>query len=239
MRGSRILMAVLFVVSAVVVVEAQQPRRGGGGFGPNAFTSVLTNKALQTELKVTDAQKDKFKEVSEKQTELGKKAREAGRDKDKFAEIAKERTALNEEIKKVVADTLTPDQMKRLNQIDLQAKGMRAFTDEKISKQLNLTDAQTTKIKGIADEYRNDTKGLGFGGFNKGGFDKEKAAENQKKREKLTKAAMADIEDVLTADQRKQWKEMTGAPFDVAQLNQFGGGFGGNRGKGKRNKTKD
>ncbi|HXD86275.1 MAG TPA: hypothetical protein VN641_07265 [Urbifossiella sp.] len=239
MRGSRILMAALFVVSAVVVVEAQQPGRGRGGFGGfSAINLVITNKALQTELKVTDTQKDKFKEVAEKQTELGKKAREAGRDKDKFAEIAKERTTLNDEIKKVVSDTLTPDQMKRLNQIDLQYKGMRAFSDEKVVKQLNLTEAQTAKIKGINEEYRNDSKGLGFGGFGKN-QDKEKAAENQKKREKLTKAAMADIEDVLTADQRKQWKEMVGSPFDVAQLNQFGGNFGGNRGKGKRNKTKD
>lgn len=238
MKASRFLMVALFVVSAVLVVEAQQPGRGRGGFGGiNVTNAVISNKALQTELKVTDAQKEKFKEVAEKQTALNKQG--FAKDKEKREEIMKERTALNEEIKKVVSDTLTPDQMKRLKQIELQAKGMRAFSDEAIVKELNLTEAQVSKIKGISDEYRNDTKGLGFGGLGKGGFDKEKAAENQKKREKLTKAAMADIEDVLTADQRKQWKEMTGAPFNTAQLNTFGGGFGGNRGKGKNRKTKD
>ena len=75
--------------------------------------------------------------------------------------------------------------------------------------------------------------GKGKGNFGKGGFDKEKIAENAKKREKLAKAAMADIEDVLTDEQRGKWKQMVGAPFDVNKLNQFGRGFGGFGGQGK------
>jgi Spy/CpxP family protein refolding chaperone len=253
MRVSRWLMVALFVTSAVLVVEAQQPRRGGGGGGGqlNVNTLVLSNKDLQEELKVTDAQKEKFKESSEKLAELNKKRgtafKDAGGDKDKlkeaFAELTKESEKVNEEIKKVVMDTLSPDQMKRLKQIGYQAKGIRAFSDEEIAKELKITEAQSSKIKGIMEEYAKDSKELGggFGGGGKGGggkgFDKEKFAENQKKREKLTKAAMADIDDALTDDQKKQWKEMTGAPFDTTKLRGgFGGGFGGNRNK---NKTKD
>lgn len=237
MRMSRWIMVALFIFSAVVVVEAQQPRQGGGGFGQiNTNTLVLSNKDLQSELKVTDAQKEKFKGVSEKQTEMQKKSfaafKDAAGDKDKVKEIRadmqKDTEKLNEEIKKVVEDTLTADQKKRLKQIDYQVKGLRAFSNEDIAKEMNITDSQKSKIKGIMDEYATDTKGLGFGGGgNKGGFDKEKAAENQKKREKLSKAAQADIEDALTADQKKQWKEMTGEPFDTAKLRQGFGGFGG------------
>ncbi len=239
MRISRWVMVALFVVSAVLVVEAQQPRQGGFGQA-NTTNAVLSNKDLQEELKVTDAQKEKFKGVTEKQTAAFKKNmeayKEAGGDKEKMKELReggqKDAEKLNDEIKKVVEETLTSDQKKRLAQIDLQVKGMRAFSDEKIAKDLSIADGQASKIKGVMEEYAKDSKELGFGG---GKGDKEKSAENQKKREKLTKAAMADVDEVLTAEQKAKWKEMVGAPFDTAKLRQGGfGGFGGNK-----NKTKD
>jgi Spy/CpxP family protein refolding chaperone len=240
MRASRWIMVALFVVGAVVVVEAQQPRQGGGGFGGvNVYTAALTNKDLQTELKVTDEQKEKFKAVKEKADENSKKGfglfKDAGKDEDKQKEARAEFAKIGAENRKLVEEVLTPDQKKRLAQIDVQAKGLRAFSDEKIAKELGITDGQTSKIKGIMEEYGKDTKGL-FGGGGKGGFDKEKAAENAAKRTKLTKAAFADIDETLTADQKAKWKEMTGEPFDTTKLNRgFGGG---NFGKGG-NKTKD
>jgi Spy/CpxP family protein refolding chaperone len=240
MRASRWIMVALFAVSVVVVVEAQQPRQGG--FGQlNTTNLVVSNKDLQEELKITDAQKEKLKPLADKISERQKKQQENFKnggfknfDKEKFEELRKESEAFNAEVKKGVEEVLTPEQKKRLSQIELQARGLRAFSDEKVAKELNITEAQTSKIKGIMEEYQKDTKELGFGG-GKGGFDKEKAAENAKKREKLSKTAMADIEETLTPDQKNKWKEMVGAPFDVSKLRQGGfGGFGG-----RNNKTKD
>jgi hypothetical protein len=83
-----------------------------------------------------------------------------------------------------------------------------------VATELKLSDAQKSKVKGIADDYAKDSRELfgggGKGGFGKGGFDKDKQAENQKKIEKLRKSAMADIEEVLNADQQKAWKEPEG-----------------------------
>jgi len=226
-------MVALFAVGAVVVVEAQQPGRTGGGFGINVYTSVLSNKDLQTELKITDEQKEKFKPITEKNTEAGKKNRDAfkdaGDDDDKKKAAREGFTKSNAEIRKMVEDVLTSEQKVRIAQIDVQVKGMRAFTDEKLSKDLNITEAQTSKIKGVQTEYDTDSKAIPR--FDR---DKDKNAENQKKREKLRKAAFADIEDTLTADQKSKWKEMTGAPFDTAKLFTIPG-FGT---KGK-DKTKD
>jgi Spy/CpxP family protein refolding chaperone len=240
MRISRFLAAGLFVVAAVVVVEAQP---GGGGFfnNPNfIYTSVLNNKALQEELKITDEQKEKFKGIAEKNTEATKKVGEsfkekfadAGMDKDKlkdiFTEFQKEMSKAGEGTKKGVLEVLTDDQKKRLKQIERQFLGVRAFQNEEIAKDLSLTDEQKSKIKGIVSEYGKDTaevnKGFKFG-------DKERMAENQKKIAKLTKAAMGDIDDVLTADQRKMWKDMTGEAFDTSKLFQFN--FGPPKGKTK------
>jgi Spy/CpxP family protein refolding chaperone len=243
MRSSRWAAAALFVAGVVLVVEAQQPRQPGGGFGggQNVTAQVISNKDLQDELKVTDAQKDKFKVVADKQTEARKKFGEAfkggkgGFDKEKFADLQKENEKVTAEVTKVVDETLTPDQKKRLKQLERQLQGVRAFASEDVAAELKLSDAQKTKIKGITDDYSKDVGelfgGRGKGGFGKGGFDKDKQAENQKKREKLSKTAMADIEEVLNADQQKAWKEMVGAPFDTSKLRQggFGGGFGGGR----------
>ena len=245
MRVSRFLAAALFAAGAVAVVEAQPGGRQQGGFGGGVHGMVLNNKALQDELKVTDEQKEKLKAVADKQAEQNKKRgealKEAGGDREKmkdlFAEMQKGNEKLQAEIKTAVDAALTADQKKRLQQIERQMGGVRALATDELAAELKLTDDQKTKIKGIADEYQKDSRELfGRGGFGggKGGFDKDKMEENQKKREKLTKAATADVEDVLTADQKKQWKEMTGEPFDTTKLFQ---GFGG-QGGGRRPNTK-
>ena len=243
MRVSRFLAAGLFVVAVVLMVEAQPG--GGGGFGQQSlYTTVLTNKALQEDLKVTDAQKEKFKAIAEKNGEAAKKRGEsykdkfadAAGDKDKLKEIfssmQKEGQKDQEETKKAVEELLTSDQKKRIAQIDKQRGGVGAFAKEDVVKELNLTDEQKSKIKGIVDEYRKDVtevmKGV-KGEFKDGKFSFPEAT--TKKREKLSRAAMGDIEDVLTADQKKQWKEMIGEPFDTTKL--FGGGFPMPKGKAK------
>jgi Spy/CpxP family protein refolding chaperone len=251
MRASRFLMVGLFLAGAVAVIEAQQPRQPGGfgGFGRGGLTTqVITNKDLQEELKITDAQKEKLKAAADRQEEMQKKFRDSfkefGKDRDKakerFAEMQKENEKATEEVRKMVDDVLTADQKKRLKQIERQVAGVRAFTDEEVAAELNLSDSQKSKVKGIVDDYSKDVRELGGfgGGFGKGGFDKEKAAEAQKKREKLSKSAIADIEDVLNDEQRKKWKEMTGEPFDRSKL-QLGGGFGGGFGGGRPPQKQD
>ena len=244
MRQSRFLSAGLFLVGVVAVMEAQQPRQGGfgRGFGLEVISLVTSNADLQSDLKVTDAQKEKLKAIADKEAETRKKAFEGfkggkggkgGFDKDRIAEFQKNR----EENRKAIEGILTADQKMRVKQIQLQADGVRAFADEEVASQLNLNETQKNKIKGIGEDYRKDVGEL-FGRRG-GGFDQEKAAENAKKREKLSKAAMADIEDVLTDEQRSKWKTMVGAPFDTSKLRTgFGGrgGFGGGKGKGR---TKD
>jgi Spy/CpxP family protein refolding chaperone len=239
MRQSRFLAAGLFLVGAVAVMEAQQPRQGGfgRGLGFDVISMVTSNADLQSELKVTDAQKDKLKAIADKEAETRKKAFEGGKggkggfDKDRFAEFQKAR----EENRKAIEGILTADQKKRAKEIQLQVDGIRAFADDEVAAQLNLNETQKNKIKGIGEDYRKDVGEL----FGRGG-DREKAAENAKKREKLSKAAMADIEDVLTDEQRSKWKTMVGAPFDTTKLRTAGfggrGGFGGGKGKGR---TKD
>ena len=143
MRGIRCLLAAVLAAGIVTVVAAQPGRQfGGGGFGgQDTVLLVLNNKALQEEVKVTDEQKAKFKDISAKQMEMGKKAMEgmkdkfseAKGDKDKmkevFEDMQKENSKNTAEVKKLLDAELTGEQKKRLHQISIQVMGVDAFAD--------------------------------------------------------------------------------------------------------------
>jgi Spy/CpxP family protein refolding chaperone len=256
MRAVRGLLAAVLAAGIVTVVAAQP---GGGRFGggtQDTFITVLSNKALQEEVKVTDAQKDKFKEIGTKQRELQQKQFEGMKDKfadakggkDKltelFAEMQKEGAKVTAEVKKLVEAELTADQKKRLKEIHYQAMRISAFTNEEVLKELGASDGLKGTLKSIVTDYtkdeaevRKDIFGEPKGG--KGGFgrpDPEKTKEFNSKRDKLMKEAMGKVTDALSADQKKKWAEMTGAAFDLSKLVPTfgpGGGFGKDKAKKK------
>jgi Spy/CpxP family protein refolding chaperone len=141
MRGIRCLV-VAILAAGIVTMVAAQPGRQFGGFGQqDTYTLVLTNKALQEELKVTDTQKEKLKAAADNQKESMDKVRsdfkdkfaDAGKDKDKRTEVFQ---AMNKETSKITADTrkkideiLTSEQKTRLKQINVQVMGINVFAD--------------------------------------------------------------------------------------------------------------
>jgi len=240
MRVGRFVMVGVLTAGLVVLAaqaDAQQPRQKGkgqgfGGFGGgntvNVTARVLDNKVLQDELKITPEQKEKLKPVADKQAEFTKKqgtrfggGGKGGFDKEKAAEATKERQAMQDEVKKVIDETLTAAQKARVKQIEVQAAGPAAFTAEENVKTLNLTDAQKTKIKEITDEYTKTSREARrelFTGGGGGGVNAEKQAEVNTKVDKMSAAAMKQIEEALTDDQKKTWKTVIGEPFDVTKL---------------------
>jgi len=142
MRAIRCALAAVLAAGIVTVVAAQP---GGGRFGGGGQTDVnvlvLTNAALQDEIKVTAAQKEKFKPVAEKQAELNKKRGEmfgkggkGGFDKEKMTELQEEGKKVSEEVKKVLDAELTSDQKKRLKQISIQVMGVSVFAEPREGK---------------------------------------------------------------------------------------------------------
>jgi hypothetical protein len=236
MRVGQWITAGILMAALASTVDAQPPGKGqkgkgqggmfrGGGLDMN--TLVLTNVALQEELKVSGEQKEKFKTVADKQAAAQKKMMEmfqgggkgAKIDREKFAEMAKDREKLTEEIKTTVETTLTTDQKTRLKQIERQRDGVRAFTTDEVATALKLTDEQKNKVKGISEEMTKDLRELGGGGgFGMGNVDPEKLAEIQKKTQKVRREALEKVNEILTADQKAEWKKMSGEYFDVAKL---------------------
>src|SRR5262249_8416695 len=180
----------------------------GAGFGPGM---LLTNKGVQKELKLTDDQVTKLdaamKKIREKQRDIFTKLQDVPQEerRAKAQEMFKQ---LAEETQKATAGILKPDQEKRLKQIQLQMQGARAYADPEVQKALKLTDAQKDKIKKINEEAakeRTSSRENAGGDFQ----------EAMKKLADLRKATSEKAAGVLTDEQKKAWKELTGEPFEV------------------------
>jgi Spy/CpxP family protein refolding chaperone len=190
---------------AVVVASPAMAQRGPGGRGGG----LLTNKSVQEELKLDKDQVDKL-------TAALTKFREDN--KDEFAKLRDQNTSredreavmkkMREGTQKIAADILKPEQMKRLKQIELQQEGVRGLANPDTEKALKLTDKQKEELKAIAEDLQKQQRELFQGGGGRG-------EEARKKMMELRKEKMDAALKVLTDEQKKTYKELTGAPFEV------------------------
>jgi len=218
----------VLAVSMLGLAQAQFRQGGFGGGGPSGLVS---NKAVQDDLKLSEEQVTKLKDWSK---EFQKKSAEIRKDKGvEFGkgggfgkiepEMLEKMAAANAEITKVaykeLADVLKKEQIDRLKQIQTQQQGTAAFTNAEVVDALKLTAAQKDSVKGIAGDLAKDTKEIfGEGAGGKGKFDFEKFQENQKKVQKLQKEYLGKMEELLDDSQKKIWKDLKGEPFDLAKL---------------------
>lgn len=202
---------------------------------------LLALPEVQTELKLTDEQKTKFRDM---QSELrGGGAGGGGANREELRNLSQEerekrmaefRTRMEERVKKVdelVKSTLTPEQLARLNQLRIQQEGIQAISRAEVAAAVQLTDAQKEAIADILESAR-PQRGAGGGfGRNASSEDRQKAMAEAQERRKKTQA---DIEAVLTESQKAEWAKLQGAKFDFPE--RRGGGRGGEGGgqRGRR-----
>lgn len=206
----------LLLASAGQAQEQKQRRPqagqfpGGRGMGFGGPGMLLRNEGVQKELKLEKEQVEKAEEalkgVMGKYQDQFAKLRDLGREeaREKMQEMM---TSINTESMKALDSVLKPEQVARLKQIQLQQEGAQAFAKPEIQKALKLSDDQKEKVKLITEDYDKERRALFQPGGNvQGGFEKMGA---------LRKETMERVQAVLTDEQRKAWKELTGEPFEV------------------------
>jgi Spy/CpxP family protein refolding chaperone len=214
--------------------------RGGFGGGPG---NLIQNQSVQKELKLTDEQIQKVKDATQSINEKFRDERAGLRNlqgderREKGQELGKKIAA---ETNQALASILKPEQQKRLKEITLQRDGPRAFNTEDVQKSLKLTDEQKDKIKTINEDAAKDMREIfpqggrrGAGGGGGGVADANAFKESMTKMAALNKETMDKISSVLTDDQKKAWKDMTGALFEIKLEPPQGGRRGGGRGQEK------
>lgn len=254
---------VLLVVSVTTAAFAQDEGgsgrdRGGRGFGRKGRIAgkamLLRSDQVRGELKITEEQGKAIDEIlasyreemrsiwggrdrrdSDVSDEERRKKRQEGRKK--FMELRKA-------IEAKIEAKIEASQNERLNQIDLQHRGVDGLSAESVATALALSEEQKAKIKEAVKAMRKEMQGLR--GRRGGGDGEDREARRKARREKAEKIRKSTQETVmamLTEEQAKKFEELKGKPFDLDRRSLRGGrgyrdgrgrGEGGREGKGKR-----
>jgi hypothetical protein len=209
--------ALTALLAGPVLAQGGRGNRGGGAGGLGA---LLTNDSVQKELKLEKEAIDKVKEAVTKVQDAHKDDTAKLRDltgEERRTKTAELTATMNDETLKAVGDILKPEQIKRLKQIDVQQAGAQAFTRADVVKALSLKDDQKDKIKTIAADMTKALADLRAAGGGAAG-----RAANQEKITALRKETMDKVVGLLTDDQKKAFKEMTGDAFELVRPGRRG-----------------
>jgi Spy/CpxP family protein refolding chaperone len=209
--------------------------QGGGGFGRGmgggmgGGMMLLTLPEVQKELKLTPEQAAQVKaaqpDVQKAQQEIMQKAGGFQAMRDMSPEDRQKlMTDMGAVQSKAVAKILNATQQKRFHQLELQQSGPRAFSNPEVKTALNLTDEEVEKMAAIQTEQMQAMREA-MQGINFQNMTDDDRATMQKKMAELQKTTMDKTLELLTPQQTKKWKEMTGEPFKFPAM-----GFGGPRG---------
>jgi len=204
-------MRVLYVVGLLLGMTAFSAM-GADGDSPaldssvswSTIPSLLRRASVQKELGLTPEQLAKLDEVTRQTDKDMTKLRQEGRDKP-ARESSKAMDERVRERDQGYAAILKPGQIKRLNQIALQAVSYRALRSRSIQESLALSDEQKKKAHAIAKAVGDNTPKPSSG---------LTLDEITKKHRELAQSALEQFLAILTGEQKQKWKEMTGKPFD-------------------------
>lgn len=196
----------LGTVALIAAPAAAQGFRGGPRGG-----SLIGNKSVQQELKLSADQVEKGQAVSQaarekRQDDFQKLGDLTPEERGpKMQELVREMRA---DVNKGLKDILSADQMKRYQQIELQVRGAEALGDPEVASKLNLTADQKTKLKEIQENAGQQRREI----FQQAQGDRQAMGA---KMQALQKETNEKATALLTDDQKKTWKELNGEPFEI------------------------
>jgi Spy/CpxP family protein refolding chaperone len=203
------LLAALAAASLATWAAAQAPRPGPARTLNKA--ELLQNKSVQDELKITREQNRKLREVAREFEEAHRdEIARVRQEKDGRKGFELRRAAL-ETMTRAMNDILTSEQIKRLGQIEIQAQGAGALVRSEVQKELNLSDRQREEIRSLADAGEKEVRET----LKTPPADPKGWVEIGKKIRKIHQNTEERALAVLSDEQRKTWKEMTGEPFEL------------------------
>lgn len=152
--------------------------------------------------------------------------------------------AFQGELSDKMKEILTPEQMTRLHQLDLQRRGPLSLADAKVADEIKLAPANRTEVAKIVADYQQQTGEVMRAAFQgaqaSGQFPdfQSKLSPVKQKMDKTKKTAEASVVALLSDEEKAAWTAAQGDPFTfradpvVPRPNFPGGGRqGGGRGQ--------
>jgi hypothetical protein len=192
--------AVVLVVPAVFGATARPAEEGSVPEGTTVKLLLLRQKSVQKELELAPETTEKIMAFTTAQSEAAGKALKQGEAerKEVFEKLRKQNVQF-------LADTLTPKQSKRLDQITMQFTALQQLTKPEIAKALDLSDEQVQKLKDLQKVARKALLALLSA--------KDREGRNEKFA-KLREETRTKILALLTDEQKAKAREMAGPPFE-------------------------
>ncbi len=190
--------------------------------GRASAQSLLSNRSVHDELKVTAEQARKLdaldREMMAETRERARKLRELSPEERRKAleerrKIAQENAGqMWGDMHRKIAEILSPEQIKRYDQITVQQIGFAAFRHVPLVRErLKLTEDQVAKLLEVEGELAQMAASRTV--------IQQKVLEDpegmKKKSDEANKQAIAKVVAIMTDEQKKTWADLTGAPFQV------------------------
>ncbi|HVW00194.1 MAG TPA: hypothetical protein VHB77_07640, partial [Planctomycetaceae bacterium] len=117
-----------------------------------------------------------------------------------------------QDYRRKIEDILTPSQARRLRELEIRVRGMKAVLDPEIAAELKLTEMQTAKIQAMIADSRIARHNMILATRRQGRFGRqERRAQLKQLRADLDQA----IRGTLSAEQVKQFENYQGPAFDA------------------------
>lgn len=254
----RSALAAIFLCSLMVLTplaEAQRPGGGGrgrpgGGFGgggpggPLDIAMLVGLEQVQQEIGLEGEKLEAVKKLLEEQRasvqagfgDFGNFRELSDEERQKaFAEMREKREQASKKTSQALAEHLSKEQMTRLEQIQLQIRGIRALDDDDVVAKLEINEEQQLKIAEALEKQEAEGRKLMEevrSAGREGG--REAFAAIREKVEALQAEAEEQVLALLTAAQKEKWNSLTGKKFELDRSAMFGRGRGGFGGRGDR-----
>jgi hypothetical protein len=223
MRFERCLLVALGFLAAALASEPALAQRSLFGRSQNTLVGLAANEAVQKDLGCSQYEMNKLRDLQDRYRRVSQEELSGlGISFQNFRSLSDEqRNAASAKMGEVYArkaaefaprlkELLSPDQLKRLRQIQIQAAGIDALLEPEMVADLQLSEEQKTSLTALRDEYSRRTQGLFRGDGDQG----DRSARTREIEEERDRKAG----EVLTSLQREKLIELQGEPFDVSQI---------------------
>ncbi len=208
--------ALLLGTTLLATAEAQRPGGDRRGPGRRSLLGLLRSEQVQKELKLTDDQTAKVKEIGEKLREEMSSQWSGVRemeDRDarraKMTELTKQ---MDEKSREGLRDVISWEQLMRLYQIRLQIRGsVYGLNHEWIANRLQLTSEQKDKLSEIK-KSNEQTMREAFSSFRD--LSQEERREKMGEFRKIRTDADEQALGVLTDEQKTTYEQLKGEKFE-------------------------
>ena len=222
-----VIAATAALVCAALAQGGGGQRRGGFGMNLGDPVTLLGREDVQKDLVVTDDEKAKIVDLTEKSNSKRQEAMQAARDASNGdrAEMMKAMGPIMEKLSAenwaAVGTVITADQVKRLKEISVQIQGAAVVTTNKeVQGQLSITDDQKAKFADLRARQQTAQQEL-FQKMQSGEIDRSQMPDIMKKN---TQIMEDEINKILTDAQKAKLKDLGGKHFERVDPPRPGGG---------------